>query len=154
MLSHFSHVRLFVILWTATRQAPLSIGFFRQEYWSGLLFPPLGIFPIPGSKPCLLGLLHWQVGSLPLVPPGKPPNKDEELQNYYYKRIWLFKFIYSLCNHVLLCHGNMGDFLKRLSLGIFMNSTQNRDNLSKFSKASFFPLFKDLNCSGITFRKD
>ena len=32
-----------------------------------------GIFPTQGSNPCLLCLLHWQVGSLPLVPPGKPP---------------------------------------------------------------------------------
>ena len=39
MLSHFSHVRLFVALWTVARQAPLSIEFSRQEYWTGLLFP-------------------------------------------------------------------------------------------------------------------
>ena len=38
-LSHFSCVWLFVILWTVTHQAPLSIGFSRQEYWSGLPFP-------------------------------------------------------------------------------------------------------------------
>ena len=34
-LSHFSHVRLFATLWTAARQAPLSMGLSRQEYWSG-----------------------------------------------------------------------------------------------------------------------
>ena len=39
MLSHFSHVQLFVILWTVAHQAPLSMGFSRQEYWSGLPFP-------------------------------------------------------------------------------------------------------------------
>ena len=38
MLSHFSHVRIFVTLWTVALQAPLSIEFSRQEYWSGLLF--------------------------------------------------------------------------------------------------------------------
>ena len=39
MLSHFSCVRLFAILWTVAHQAPLSKGFSRQEYWSGLLCP-------------------------------------------------------------------------------------------------------------------
>ena len=42
VLSHFSHVRLFATLWTVARQAPLSMGFSRQEYWSGLLFPSPG----------------------------------------------------------------------------------------------------------------
>ena len=40
VLSRFSHVRLFVTLWIAALQAPLSIGFSRQEYWSGLPYPP------------------------------------------------------------------------------------------------------------------
>ena len=39
MLSHFNHVRLFEIPWTMARQAPLSVGFSRQEYWTGLPFP-------------------------------------------------------------------------------------------------------------------
>ena len=42
MLSCFSHVWLFATLWTMGRQAPLSMGFSRQEYWSGLPFPPPG----------------------------------------------------------------------------------------------------------------
>ena len=46
-----SHVRLFVTLWTITHQVPLSMGFFRQEYWSGLLFPPPGDLYNPGIKP-------------------------------------------------------------------------------------------------------
>ena len=41
MLSHISHVRLCATLWTAAHQAPLSTGFSRQEYWSGLPFPSL-----------------------------------------------------------------------------------------------------------------
>ena len=72
MLSHFSFVWLFVPLWTVAHQAPLSMGFSRQEYWSGLPFPPLGIFQTQGSNPCLLCVLHWQADSLLLVPPGKP----------------------------------------------------------------------------------
>ena len=39
VLSHFSHVRLFVTLWTVAHKSPLFIGFSRQEYWSGLSFP-------------------------------------------------------------------------------------------------------------------
>ena len=42
MLSHFSRVRLFAALWTVACQAPLSMGFSRQEYWSELPFPPPG----------------------------------------------------------------------------------------------------------------
>ena len=72
MLSHFSHVWLFETLWIEARQTPLSMEFSRQEYWSELLCPPQGIFPTQGLNPRLLCLLHWQVGSLPVVPPGKP----------------------------------------------------------------------------------
>ena len=72
MLSHFSHVQLFATPWTIACQAPLSMGFSRQEYWSALHALLQGIFPTQGSNPCLLHLLHWQVGSLPQVPPGKP----------------------------------------------------------------------------------
>ena len=54
VLSHFSRVRLFVMLWTITCQAPLSTGFSRQEYWSGLPGPSPGIFPTQGLNPHLL----------------------------------------------------------------------------------------------------
>ena len=46
-----SHVQLFVTPWTASCHAPLSMGFSRQEYWSGLPFPPPGDLPDPGIKP-------------------------------------------------------------------------------------------------------
>ena len=39
VLSHFSHIRLFVTPWTAAHQVPLSMGFSRQEYWSGVPLP-------------------------------------------------------------------------------------------------------------------
>ena len=52
-------------------QAPLSMGFSRQEYWSGLPCLPTGALPNPGIEPA--SLLHCQLGSLPLAPPGKPP---------------------------------------------------------------------------------
>ena len=44
-------VRLFATPWTVAWQAPLSMGFFRQEYWSGLPFPPSGDLPDPGIEP-------------------------------------------------------------------------------------------------------
>ena len=47
------------------------MGFRRQAYRSGLPCPPLKIFLTQGSNPRLLLLLHWQLGSLPLAPPGK-----------------------------------------------------------------------------------
>ena len=46
--------------WNRAHHAPLSMGLPRQEYWSTLLFPTLGIFPIQGSDLRLLSLLHWQ----------------------------------------------------------------------------------------------
>ena len=89
VLNHFSHFWLFATLWTVACQALLSLGFSRQEYSSGLPSSP-GDLPNPGieprspafqadalpseppGKPCFLCLLYWQVGSLPLVSPGKP----------------------------------------------------------------------------------
>ena len=50
MLSHFSRVQLCATLWTVARQAPLSVGFSRQEYWSGLSCPPPGDLPDPGIE--------------------------------------------------------------------------------------------------------
>ena len=47
-------VRLFATLWTVARQAPLSTGLPRQEYWSGLPYPPPGDLPDPGIKPTSL----------------------------------------------------------------------------------------------------
>ena len=54
MPSCFSRVRFFPTLWTAGCQAPLSIGFSRQEYWSELLRPPPGDLPNPGIEPVSL----------------------------------------------------------------------------------------------------
>ena len=53
----------FVTPWTVARQAPLSMGFLRQEYWSGLPFPSPECLPDPGTEPMVSAL---QVDSLPL----------------------------------------------------------------------------------------
>ena len=72
VLRRFSHVQLFAAPLTIACQVPLSQGFFRQEYWSEWPCPPPGDLPNPGIKPTSVCLLHWQAGSLPLVPPGRP----------------------------------------------------------------------------------
>ena len=51
VLSCFSHVQLFATLWTTAYQVSLSMGFSRQEYYSGLPCPPPGDLPDPGIKP-------------------------------------------------------------------------------------------------------
>ena len=62
-VSVLSCVRLFVTLWAVARQAPLSMGFPRLEYWSGLPYPSSGDLPNPGTEPTSLA---WQEDSLPL----------------------------------------------------------------------------------------
>ena len=51
VLSYFRHVQLFVTPWTVAHQAPLSVRFSRQEYWSVLPCPPPGDLPNPGMEP-------------------------------------------------------------------------------------------------------
>ena len=58
-----------VTLWAVAHQDPLSMGFFRQEYWSGLRFSSPGDLPDPGIES---GSPVLQVDSLPSEPPGKP----------------------------------------------------------------------------------
>ena len=62
-----SHVQLFVTPRTANRQAPLSMGISRQEYWHELPFPPPGELTNPGIKPTHLHLLPWLMGTLLLA---------------------------------------------------------------------------------------
>ena len=65
----FSCVQLFVTPWTVAYQAPPSMGFFRQEYWSGLPFPSPGDLPNPGIEPRSPA---FQADTLTSEPPGKP----------------------------------------------------------------------------------
>ena len=82
--------------WTVACQASLSMGFSRQEYWSGLPCPSPGDFPNPGKmyKPVSLHLLHWQVGSLPWALPRKSTDltsmKKEEEWGLYKKNFKLW----------------------------------------------------------------
>ena len=72
MLSRFSRVWHFAILWTVACQAPLSMGFSRQEYWSGLPCPPPGDLPDPGISLTSPASLALQTDSLPLSHQGSP----------------------------------------------------------------------------------
>ena len=67
-----SCVQLFATLWTVARQAPLPTGFYRQKYWSGLLFPPPGGLPDPGIKPEFPMSPALAGRFFTTEPPGKP----------------------------------------------------------------------------------
>ena len=75
-----SRVRLFATPWTVAYQAPPPVGFSRQEYWSGLLFPSPGDLPNSGIEP---GSPTLQADALPSEPPGI--------------LLYNFPFVYYLC---------------------------------------------------------
>ena len=72
VLNCVSDVQLFGTLWTVAHKASLSMGFSGKNTQEGCHALLQGIFLTQGLNPCLLCVLHWQVGSLPLVPPGEP----------------------------------------------------------------------------------
>ena len=61
--------------WSVAHQVPLSVGFSREKYWSGLPFPTPRDLPSPGIELHLLRLLNWQAYSLTAAPPGKLRNR-------------------------------------------------------------------------------
>ena len=73
------------ILWTAVHQAPLSMGFSRQEYWSGLPCPP----PESLSTRDQTHISYWQAGSLPLAPPGMP-QVFKCISSLIIRDVWLY----------------------------------------------------------------
>ena len=72
MLSRFSCVRLFVTPWSVACQVPLSMGFSRQEHWSGLPCSPLRDLPDPGTEPMSLLSPTLAEGFFTTESPGKP----------------------------------------------------------------------------------
>ena len=70
-----SGVWLFATLWTVALQSPLSMGFSRQEYWSGLPFPPPGYLPNPGVKPVSPVSPALAGRFFTTEPPGKPNSR-------------------------------------------------------------------------------
>ena len=70
--------------WTAVLQAPLSVGFLRQEHWSELPFPPPGDFPVLGIKPMAPAPPALQADSLPLSHQGSPTHSSEVTNFFNY----------------------------------------------------------------------
>ena len=98
MLSRFSHVRHFATLWTVACQAPLSMGFSRQECWSKLPCPPPGDLPNPGIElsslmsPALTGRFFttsttWEANTL--LKPVSIKKESKEIKNIL-KLPWYF----------------------------------------------------------------
>ena len=83
---------------------PLSMGFSRKDYWSGLPCPPPGDLPHPGIEPTPLMSPDWQAGSLPLMAPGKPmPSWAQDIHTW----LWagertLFWFLSAPASHCIL----------------------------------------------------
>ena len=69
-----SHARLFAVLWTVAHQVPLSMGFSRQGYWSGLSCPPPGELPDPRTEPISLWSAAPAGRFFATALPGKPPS--------------------------------------------------------------------------------
>ena len=119
----FSRVRLFATLWTVARQPPLSIGFSRQEYWSGLSWPSSGDLPYPGieqaspASPASTGeFFHWATWealgvasllvneSLSSVQDAMPPVETLKSQwlsclNFWWSPTWTLKSCVYLCHN-------------------------------------------------------
>ena len=74
-------VLLFANPWTVAHQAPLSMGFFRQKYWSGLPFLSPGVLPDPGIELTSPASPALQADSLPTEPLGKTPRAGEQAVN-------------------------------------------------------------------------
>ena len=104
-----SHVKLFATPWTVAHQAPLSMGFSRQEYWSGLPFLSSGDLPDPGidRSPAL------QADSLLPEPPGKPyiynivsvsaiQQSEAVIYIYIYIYLYLFRYFSYVCHYRVL----------------------------------------------------
>ena len=92
----FSCIRLFVILWPLVLQAPLSVGFSRQEYWSGLPCPPPGELPVSYSCSSILYSLQIWDSALYCDPHKLKWLIHKSLYNHFY--IWLCLYVF---HHIL-----------------------------------------------------
>ena len=99
----FSHVRLFATPWTVAHQAPLSMGFSRQGYWSGLPCPSPGNLPNPAIEPKSPA---FQANSLPSEPPGNRTGAGVSFTERRYRgRLWfrLEKACVSFLDNIQVC---------------------------------------------------
>ena len=120
-----SHVQLLATLWIVAHQVLLSMGFPRQEHWSGLPFPSLGDLPNPGSKPASPVAPALQVDSLSAEPLGKPHNVCKCLVFNRNVKCTPTYFIYHCvngCQGVYLYHLLPNSFVNSKSQYIFLHS--------------------------------
>ena len=107
LLSYFSCVQLFVTLWTVACQAPLSMGFSGQEYWSRLPCPPPGDLPNPEMEPASLKFpaqaggffttsATWE--ALNSVEGNKKETERDLLYNIYNLKIQIYQRKYNFSN--------------------------------------------------------
>ena len=137
VLSCFSRVQLFVTLWIVACQAPLSMGFSRQQYWSRLPCPPPWIFQTQELNPCLLCLLHWQAGSLLLTCIHVWVSSVQSLN-----RVWLFATPWTAAHPASLSITNSWSFLKLISIKSVMPSNYLILCHPLFLVLSIFPTFR------------
>ena len=100
MPNHFSRVWLFVTPWTVACWVPLSMGFSRQEYWSGLLLPSPGDFPDLGIEPMSPAAPALQADSLPLSYQGSPMSSIVRFWIMSSDSVLLYFFTESIINFV------------------------------------------------------
>ena len=115
-----SHVWLFTTPWIVAYQASLSMGFSRQEYWSGFPWPTQEIFLTQGSNPHLSCLLLQQVDSLPLAALGSPPVQFSSVQSL--RRVRLSVTPWIAARQASLSITNSQSLLKLMSIESVMPS--------------------------------
>ena len=136
-----SHVQLSVTPWTVACSAPLSMGFSRQDYWSGLPFPPPGDLLTWGSN---TRLLLWQADSLPLEQPGKPKAKPLTInyQPHWHVLILFTEFKISLRSDSRNWNKLTGQMPKSIlilcSLKISVTFASEKDKINKCVNGKYF----------------
>ena len=152
MLSCFSHVRLFITLWTVARQASLSMGFFRKEYWSVLPCPPPGDLPDPEinpsslMSPALAGRFlttsaTWEANLLSVLYKIKIPRAPclHTLGILFKSRSWVFSL--AEMEAITSFSNGMKTVIKWLC-HLFLSRLTNPNYFLTFSHGPFFLTFK------------
>ena len=137
MLSCFSYIRLFQTICTIALQAPLSMGFSRQESWSGLLCPPPGDLPDPGIKPvsCVSCLASRHFTTEPL---GKPCHRFLLLLPLLsrFSRVRLCATLETAAHQALLSLGFSSKFLELSKSLLTICARKRRGSNTEFASVS------------------
>ena len=147
LLSHVWHV---AVPWTVACQAPLSLGFARQEYWSGLPFPPPGDLPDPGIEPAFPVSPTLTSRFFATEPPGKPISRYKAPLVQSLKRISPYSFLRVWLGQVHISRGWRLDLWNlNASLKIFNQSSHFSTTWSSPHQGyQVSPISKPLQCFG------